>query len=91
MRDYSSHWWLIKTAMGSRQNSFLSPDIYAGTYFPAEGRDKPEQIKYFIKNAKETWNITYVMLVGNYAQVPTRYANLETDTGGLYEELKIRL
>ena len=63
-------------------------DIYAGTYFPAQGRDKQEQIKYFIKNAKETWNITYVMLVGNYAQVPTRYSNLETDTGGLYEELK---
>ena len=28
------------------------------------GRDKPEQIKYFIKDAKETWNITYVLLVG---------------------------
>jgi hypothetical protein len=63
-------------------------DIYSETYFPTQGRDKPEQIKYFIKNAKETWNITYVMLVGNYAQVPTRYANLETDTGGLYEELR---
>ncbi len=63
-------------------------DISAETYFPAEGRDTQEQIKYFIKNAKETWNITYVMLVGNYAQVPTRYSSLETDTGGLYEELK---
>jgi hypothetical protein len=28
------------------------------------GRDKPEQIKYFIKDAKETWNITYVLLFG---------------------------
>ena len=28
------------------------------------GRDKPEQIKYFIKDAKETWGITYVLLVG---------------------------
>ena len=63
-------------------------DIYDGTFFPAQGRDKQEQIKYFIKNAKETWNITYVMLVGNYAQVPARYSNLETDTGGLYEELR---
>ncbi|MCX6671316.1 MAG: C25 family cysteine peptidase [Euryarchaeota archaeon] len=63
-------------------------DIYSETYFTTQGRDKPEQIKYFIKNAKETWNITYVMLVGNYAQVPTRYASLETDTGGLYEELR---
>ena len=35
-------------------------EIYA-TY---QGRDKPEQIKYFIKDAKETWDITYVLLVG---------------------------
>jgi hypothetical protein len=62
--------------------------IYDATYFPTQGRDKQEQIKYFIKNAKESWNITYVMLVGNYAQIPARYSNLETDTGGLYEELR---
>jgi hypothetical protein len=28
------------------------------------GRDKPEQIKYFIKDAIETWDVTYVLLVG---------------------------
>jgi hypothetical protein len=28
------------------------------------GVDKPEQIKYFIKDAIETWDINYVMLVG---------------------------
>ncbi len=28
------------------------------------GRDQPEQIKYFIKEAKENWDITYVLLVG---------------------------
>ena len=28
------------------------------------GRDQPEQIKYFIKDAKENWDITYVLLVG---------------------------
>jgi len=33
-------------------------------YEEYEGRDKPEQIKYFIKDAKEMWNITYVLLVG---------------------------
>jgi hypothetical protein len=77
-----------KNTHGIQTKLIAVSDIYSGTYFPAEGRDKPEQIKYFIKNAKETWNITYVMLVGNYAQVPTRYASLETDTGGLYEELK---
>jgi len=35
-------------------------DIY-GEY---SGVDKPEQIKYFIKDALETWDIKYVMLVG---------------------------
>jgi len=29
-----------------------------------EGRDKPEKIKYFIKDAIEEWNISYVLLVG---------------------------
>jgi len=33
-------------------------------YNEFSGRDKPEQIKYFIKYAKENWNITYVLLVG---------------------------
>ena len=28
------------------------------------GVDKPEQIKYFIKDALETWNMSYVLLVG---------------------------
>lgn len=29
-----------------------------------DGRDKPEQIKYCIKDAKEKWNIKYVLLFG---------------------------
>lgn len=33
-------------------------------YSEYEGRDKPEQIKYFIKDAIENWNITYVLLIG---------------------------
>jgi hypothetical protein len=28
------------------------------------GYDPPEQVKYFIKDAYDTWNITYVLLVG---------------------------
>jgi len=35
-------------------------DIYANY----SGVDKPEQIKYFIKDAIETWGIKYVLLVG---------------------------
>jgi hypothetical protein len=33
-------------------------------YSQYTGVDKPEQIKYFIKDALETWNNNYVMLVG---------------------------
>ena len=33
-------------------------------YNEYDGVDKPEQIKYFIKDAIETWDIKYVMLVG---------------------------
>jgi hypothetical protein len=29
-----------------------------------DGYDPPEQVKYFIKDAYDTWNITYVLLVG---------------------------
>ena len=46
-----------------------------------EGRDKPEKIKYFIKDAIEKWNIKYVLLVGGRQGfgvrwfVPARYSN----------------
>jgi hypothetical protein len=33
-------------------------------YQEYDGRDQPEQIKYFIKDAIETWNISYVLLCG---------------------------
>jgi len=39
-------------------------EIYNGIYFPATGVDNQEKIKYFIKNAIETWGITNVILVG---------------------------
>lgn len=63
-------------------------EVYDGTHFTTEGRDNPEKIKYFIKNAIEQWGITHVLLVGNFRKMPIRYAHLETDAGGTYEELK---
>jgi hypothetical protein len=77
-----------KNSHGIQTKLITVKDIKDGTYFPVEGRDIQEKIKYFIKNAKETWNITYVMLVGNYGQVPVRYSYLETDKGSAYEELR---
>lgn len=47
-------------------------DIYAGTYFPSTGRDNQEKIKYFIKNAIETWLTGNVLLVGGQLKCPTR-------------------
>jgi len=38
-------------------------------YTEFEGRDKPEQIKYFIKDAIENYNIKYVLLVGGLKSV----------------------
>jgi len=77
-----------KNSHGIHTKLVTLSDIKSGTYFPVQGKDIQENIKYFIKNAKETWNITYVMLVGNYLQVPVQYSNLETDKGSAYEELK---
>ncbi len=56
-------------------------DIYGGVYFPTQGRDEPEKIKYFIKDAFEQWGIRYVLLVGGYDEFPTRYTNVYVDYG----------
>ncbi len=63
-------------------------DISGETYFPIQGRDCAEQMKYFIKNAIENWGIEYVLLVGGrYGGVleekwwvPVRYSHV--DDGG---------
>jgi hypothetical protein len=50
-------------------------EIDEGSYFPVEGRDAAERIKYFIKHAKEEWSIRYVMLVGGKEEMPVRYSH----------------
>ena len=50
-------------------------DIYQN--YP--GRDNPEKIKYFIKDALETKNIQYVLLIGNKETLPVRYATIYFD------------
>jgi len=47
-------------------------DIYKDKYFKVSGRDKPEQIKFFIKNCVENWSIKYVLLVGDIRKIPMR-------------------
>ena len=52
-------------------------DIYNSVYFPVEGRDDPEKIKYFIKNTIENWNAEYVMFVGGKEKLPVRYSKIQ--------------
>lgn len=51
-------------------------DIYSGTYFPATGRDNPEKIKYFIKNAIDNWATENILLLGGSSYVPTRSTHI---------------
>lgn len=54
-------------------------------YDEYEGQDNAEQIKYFIKDAIETWNVQYVLLVGGRKPslsgeewlLPVRYSYIE--------------
>jgi hypothetical protein len=54
-------------------------------YSEYEGRDRAEQVKYYIKDALEQHSITYVLLVGGRigqlfrTHVPLRYANVDDD------------
>ena len=38
-----------------------------------DGRDNPEKIKIFIRERYNDWNISYVLLVGDYKKIPVRY------------------
>ena len=42
-------------------------EIYNSIFFPVEGRDDAEQIKIFIKNAYDNWNISFVLFIGGRA------------------------
>jgi len=41
-------------------------------YSEYSGRDNAEKIKYFIKDAIETWGINYVLLIGSIDKLPIR-------------------
>ena len=72
-----------KNNVGIQTTLLTTEDIYA----QYEGRDAAEQIKYAIKDAKEQWNISFVLLVGGMKlfglgwYVPVRYSNLNDGSG----------
>jgi hypothetical protein len=72
---------LHKVSKGISTKLITLDDIYNSYYFPLEGRDQPEQIKYFIKNAKESWNTKFVMLVGGKDIMPVRFTRIYQVTG----------
>jgi hypothetical protein len=69
-----------KENMGVSTNLVTLDEIYANTSNP--GRDDAEKIKYFIKEAIESWGIEYVLLVGgkngqfNSWTLPPRYIGI---------------
>lgn len=53
--------------------------VYSGMYFPPQGRDDQEKIKYFIKQAIEEWDIKNVMLLGGSDEFPARITHVFID------------
>ncbi len=70
----------VKTLVKTTTSIYI--DSILGKY-DERGRDKPEQIKYFIKYAKENFGVDYVLLFGGRVgqmlrwYVPVRYTNLD--------------
>jgi hypothetical protein len=61
-----------KNSRGIRTILKTTEEIYA----EYSGRDEPEKIKYFIKDAIENWCIRFVLLVGGASQLPGRYTHI---------------
>jgi hypothetical protein len=87
-KDFSSNLQPLvdhKISKGMTTKLVTRDEICDSIYFPAEGRDCAEEMKYFIKNAYDQWGTKYVLLVGGrYGGilnekwwVPVRYAHLD--------------
>jgi hypothetical protein len=67
-----------KNSRGISTKVVVLTEIYNSVYFPTQGRDEIEEIKYFIKNAYDNWGTTDVMLVGGSEAFPAREAHILT-------------
>jgi len=79
--------------LADHKNSFGMNTIVKTTediYDEFSGVDKPEQIKYFIKDAIETWNVTYVLLFGGLKSVIWGNAQDDTNQGSKGWHLPVR-
>jgi len=75
-----------KNQIGTRTFLKTTEDIYK----QYNGVDKPEQIKYFIKDAIETNNITYVLLVGGLKSLFYANDREHPNYGSKYWHLPVR-
>ena len=72
-----------KENMGISTKLATLDEVYEHMFW--HGRDKPEKIKYFIKEAVENWQTEYVLLVGGKKgqlplwYLPVRYVNMGND------------
>jgi Peptidase family C25 len=81
-----------KISKGITTKLVTMEEICDGTYFPTQGRDCAEEMKYFIKNAFDQWGTTYVLLVGGRKGgilketwwIPPRYSRLNDGSEGSY-------
>jgi hypothetical protein len=81
-----------KISKGMTTKLVTRDDICNSIFFPAQGRDCAEEMKYFIKNAFDQWGTDYVLLVGGRNGgvtqekwwLPVRYSLLNDDGEGSY-------
>lgn len=73
-----------KQSRGITSLSVSLSDIYDGVYFPAQGRDEQEKIKYFIKDTIENWNTQNILLVGGASQLPARTTHVFMESDPVY-------
>jgi uncharacterized membrane protein len=62
-------------------------EINSGKYFTVQGNDQQEKIKYFVKDAIENWNVTYIILGGDTPLVPHRNAYIHGEEGNTPSDL----
>lgn len=61
-----------KNAQGLSTTIVTLDEIFEGNYFPVQGRDDQEKIKFFIKSAIENWGTQYILLGGSAQDIPVR-------------------
>jgi hypothetical protein len=69
-----------KNSLGVSTRLVTLTEVYDHEFW---GRDEPEKIKYFIRDAIENWGIKYVLLVGSFKYMPVRYVYNDESEGYL--------